>query len=209
MEEAPIQYIPLLLIVAIFHSSPPSFQTAGIVTQLQQFTCLEERVVTLLGLISLSLQKLCCSAGLSIMQILLWVFPALDPGSLSHPRQSTTMDKDTRSMRGQKDSCMRKLWLCSSCILALSEPHGTCNLNARLWKPERSKPHSPTLLQKWQHTLARQHCSKRTTISLAVTLNFDRFCLSVMSQLWNKLVPSRYGVDTSELTPLKSLCIYG
>lgn len=81
MEEASIQYIPLLLIVAIFHSSPPSFQTAGIVTQLQQCTCLEDRVVTLLGLISLSLQKLCCSAGLFIIQILLWVFPALGTGS--------------------------------------------------------------------------------------------------------------------------------
>lgn len=134
MENAPVQYIPPLLIVTIFHSSPPSLQTAGAVTQLQQFTRLEERVVTLLGLISLSLQKLCCSAGLSIMQILLSVFPALDPGSLSHPRQSTTMDrgKDTHNMRAQKDSCMRKLWLCSSCILALSDPHWMCNLNARL-----------------------------------------------------------------------------
>ena len=132
MEDAPIQYIPPLLIVTVFHSSPPSFQTIGTVTQLQQFTRSEERAVTLLGLISLSLQKLCCSAGLSITQILLWVFPALDPGSLSHPRQSTTMDKDTHSMRAWKDSCMRKLWLCSSCILALSDPHWMCNLNARL-----------------------------------------------------------------------------
>lgn len=85
MEEALIQYISLLLIVAIFHSSPPSFRTAGIVTQLQQFTCSEERGVTILGLISLSLCKLHCSAGLSITRIFLQVSSIPHPRSLSCP----------------------------------------------------------------------------------------------------------------------------
>lgn len=96
MEEGLIQYISLLLIVAVFHSSPPSFQTAGTVTQLQQLTCSEERV-TLLGLISLALHKLHCSAGLSITRILLQVLYIPHPGSLSCPRQPTTLNKDKDS----------------------------------------------------------------------------------------------------------------
>lgn len=103
MEEALIQYISLLLIVAIFHSSPPSFQTAGTVTQLQQLTRSEERGVTLLGLISLLLHKLHCLAGLSITRILLQVSPIPHSRSPSCPRQPTTVDKEKESysIRGQ------------------------------------------------------------------------------------------------------------
>lgn len=97
MEEALIQYISLLLIVAIFHSSPPSFQTAGIVTQLQQLTCSEERGVTLLGMTSLSLHKLCssalCPSHRSFCRTRLphLLDPCLVPGS--HPRWTRTRDK--------------------------------------------------------------------------------------------------------------------
>lgn len=104
MEEALIQYISLFLIVTVFHSSPPSFQTAGIVTHLQQFTCSEERGVTLLGLISPSLHKLHCSASLSITWILLQVSSIPRHGSLSSPRQPTTMNKDSYSIRGQQEN---------------------------------------------------------------------------------------------------------
>lgn len=99
MEEALIQYISLLLIVAIFHSSPPSFQTAGIVTQLQQLTCSEERGVTLLGMTSLSLHKLhssaLCPSHMSFCRTHLphLLDPCLVPGS--HPQWTRTRGQGT------------------------------------------------------------------------------------------------------------------
>lgn len=157
MEEALIQYIHLLLIVAIFHSSPPSFQTAGTVTQLQQLTCSEERGVTLLGLISLSLHKLHCSAGLSITWILLQISLIPHPGSVSCPRQPTTMDKDSYSISGQQDypaSRTAAYWLWyqamlnngtriwSSGIIVLSSSR---NLNDRAWTGPTDREARPTL----------------------------------------------------------------
>ena len=137
MEEALIQYISLLLIVAIFHSSPPSFQTAGTVTQLQQLTYSEQRGVTLLGLISLSLHKLHCSAGLSITWILLHVSPIPRPRSLSFPRHLTTVDKDkdSYSIRGQQDNPASRTAAQGNAgfahLVSLSYPHQMHNLNDR------------------------------------------------------------------------------
>lgn len=133
MEEALIQYICLLLIVTVFHSSPPSFQTAGIVTQLHQFTCSEERV-TLLGLISLSFHKLHASAGLSITQILLQVspipHPCLVPGSQPQWTRTRTATASGASkitlLAGQlhRETLALLTW-------SLSCPHRMHNLNDR------------------------------------------------------------------------------
>lgn len=104
MEEALIQNISLLLIVAISHSSPPSFQTAGAVTQLQQLNMLRRERSHPPGLISPALRKLHCPARSSITRILSEVSPTQHPRSLSCPRQPPAVDKDIYSSRGQRDN---------------------------------------------------------------------------------------------------------